>query len=133
MKFDEIMQLLNKQKERRKPRHIESRIQQECVRWFRMQYPTYMILSIPNGGSRNAMEAANMRKEGILAGAPDLLIIAERAVLFVEMKSPKGKQQMTQKEFQKNVERLGHIYKVCHSLMEFKFTVERWLKERYGL
>ena len=133
MKFDEFLKKVANEKVRRKPRHIESKIQQSCVLWFHVAYPNYVILSIPNGGSRNRMEAANMKREGLLAGAADLLIIAERAILFVEMKTEKGRQQETQKIFQQNVERLGHSYKICRSLSDFQMTVERWLKERYGL
>lgn len=112
---------------KRKPRHEESEIQQSCVRWFRYAYPQYIILSIPNGGSRNVIEAANLKKEGALAGASDLMIIAERKVLFVEMKTPKGRQQQTQKDFQRRVEVLGHRYVVCHSLDEFMREVNAWL------
>ncbi len=134
MRYDELKKLLALQpKPRRKPRHIEDDIQVACVQWFRLAYPQYVVLAIPNGGTRNAREAANMKRSGILAGAADLMIIAERAVLFIEMKSPKGKQQESQLRFQKNVERLGHTYKVCHSLKEFQLTVESWLKDRYGL
>lgn len=132
MKYDEFIKMMQTEKVRRKPRHIESEIQQSCVRWFRLAYPNYIILTIPNGGSRNRIEAANLKKEGALAGASDLLVIAERAVLFIEMKKPKGKQQESQIIFQRNVERLEHQYVICHSLQEFQMTVERWLKEKYG-
>lgn len=40
-------------------------------------------------------------------------------VVFVEMKTPKGTQQDTQKEFQRNVQRLGHEYHICRSLEDF--------------
>lgn len=133
MKYDEFLKMMEKQKVRRKPRHIESAIQQSCVAWFREAYPNYIILSIPNGGSRNALEAANLKREGALAGASDLIIIAEGAVLFIEMKSAKGKQSPYQIAFQKAVERLGHTYKVCHSKTEFQLTVEHWLKDKYGI
>lgn len=135
MKYDEFKKMMEKQymKKRRKPRHIESAIQIECVEWFRETYPNYIILSIPNGGSRNTLEAANLKREGALAGASDLVIIAEGAVLFIEMKSAKGKQTPYQIAFQKAVERLRHTYKVCHSKAEFQLTVEHWLKDRYGI
>ena len=37
--------------------NIESKIQQACVRWFRLQYPKYAgnLFSVPNGGYRNAV------------------------------------------------------------------------------
>ena len=133
MKYDEFLALQKKTEAPRRHRHIESSIQQACVLWFRAVYPNYIILSIPNGGSRNALEAANLKREGALAGASDLMVIAERAVLFIEMKKPKGKQQESQKVFQQNVERLGHKYVVCHSLQEFQLTIERFIKERYEI
>lgn len=132
MKYDEFKKMLEKEKVRRKPRHIESAIQQSCVAWFRAKFPLYVIFSVPNGGSRNSLEAANLKKEGALAGASDLVIVAERAILFVEMKSSKGRQQESQKDFQEKVERLGHQYSICHSLKEFQLTIERFIKSKYG-
>lgn len=129
MKIDEFKALQEKQKTRRKPRHIESIIQKDCVKWFRGTYDNYLILSIPNGGARSRIEAAILKGEGALAGASDLMVIAKRAVLFVEVKKDKGKQQESQKVFQANVERLGHTYCIIHSLQEFQLTIQRWLKE----
>ncbi len=133
MKYDELKKTLSLQaKSRRRPRHIEEDIQTACVNWFRLAYPTFVVLAIPNGGTRNAKEAANMKRAGVLAGAADLLVIGYGAVLFIEMKSAKGKQTELQKKFQKAVERLGHQYAVCHSLQEFQMTIERWIKSKYG-
>ena len=133
MKYDEFKKMMEKQKIRRKPRHLESAIQQDCVAWFREAYPNYIIFAVPNGGSRNSIEAANLKREGVLSGAADLIIIAQNAVLFIEMKAGKNTQQPSQIAFQKAVERLGHTYKVCHSKTEFQLTVERWLRDKYGL
>lgn len=52
MKFDELLKRCNTT--RRKPRHIESNIQQAVVKWFRMQYPRFIIAAVPNGGFRSA-------------------------------------------------------------------------------
>lgn len=133
MKYDEFKAMMARQKTRRRPRHIESAIQQQCVLWFRVNYPAYIIFAIPNGGSRNSIEAANIKREGALAGVADLCILAPQAVLFVEMKTEKGRQQETQKQFQANVERLGHEYKICRSLQDFQLTVEHWLKDRFSV
>ena len=112
---------------KRKRGHAESDIQQACVRWFRWEYPRYLCFAVPNGGSRNAVEGANMKKEGVLAGVSDLIVIADHKVLFVEMKTRKGRQQDTQKEFQHRVEVLGFRYVVCRSLDDFINAVRAWL------
>lgn len=114
---------------RRKPRHVESDIQQAAVSWFRYAYPRFLIFSVPNGGSRNVVEAANLKREGALAGVSDLIVVADRRVLFVEMKTPRGRQQDTQKTFQRRVEVLGHRYVVCRSLDDFMSAIKEWLGE----
>lgn len=111
----------------RKPRHIESCIQQDCVSWFRWQYSNYIIFAVPNGGSRNALESANMKKEGVMPGVSDLIVIANGKILFVEMKAGKNTQQQSQKDFQHKVEDLGFKYILCRSLEEFISAIEEWL------
>lgn len=126
MKFDELLKRCNTT--RRKPRHIESNIQQAVVKWFRMQYPRLIIAAVPNGGFRNAREAAIMQREGVLAGFADLIVIARRNVLFLEMKTTKGQQSDKQKEFQNKVSKLGFEYIVCRSFEQARLAIERWLK-----
>ena len=133
MKYDELKELLQKQKQRKRPRHEESEIQKSCVRWFRATYPRYLCFSVPNGGRRSALEGAILKGEGALAGVSDLIIVAYNAVLFIEIKNEKGKQSESQKRFQKQVEALGHEYKVCRSRQEFQLTVEHWLKCKYWM
>lgn len=108
---------------------MESQIQQAAVTWFRLQYPNLLIASVPNGGFRNVREAAIMRKEGVLAGFSDLVVIAERNVLFVEMKTPQGRLSHAQTLFKNKVKALGFDYVVCRSLEQFVQSVRHWLKE----
>lgn len=127
MNIIEFKTFISQHETRRKPRHIEESIQIVCVRWFREVFPQYVIFAVGNGGSRNKLEAANMKRAGILAGVSDLILVANKSILFIEMKTEKGKQTEYQKIFQKNVERLGFEYKICHSLQEFQKTVNTWL------
>lgn len=126
MKFDDFLK--QQQHTKRKPRHEESKIQQAVVRWFRLQYPKYIIAAVPNGGYRNSKEAVIMQREGILAGFSDLIIIAQRNVLFLEMKTQKGCQSEKQKEFQHKVTQLGFEYVICRSFEQSVLAIERWLK-----
>lgn len=124
---------INKEKQsHRQPRHIESKIQQGMVQWFRAQYPRYICAAVPNGGYRTPREAAIMRSEGVLAGFSDLIIIAQGNALFVEVKTAQGKQSPKQKVFQDAVERLGFQYSVCRSVDDFRMVVARWLRDKLG-
>lgn len=102
----------------------ESQLQSACVRWFRYQYPQCVIFAVPNGGSRNALEAKRLQQEGVLAGVSDLIILAPNQTLFIEMKHGKGKQTNKQKEFQKKIESLGFKYCVCNSFETFEQTIK---------
>ena len=133
MKYDEFLKKESQKKSRSKPRHIESHIQIQMVKWFRLQYPRYIIAAIPNGGQRSALEAKIMKGEGVLAGFSDLIVIAKGNVLFVEVKTKDGKQSAFQIKFQSDVERLGFQYSICRSLEDFIMTVEKWIKDKFSV
>lgn len=133
MKYDDFLKRQSASKQSRKPRHLESQIQRQMVQWFRLQYPKWIIAAIPNGGQRNALEAKIMKGEGVLAGFSDLIIIANKNVLFVEVKTKDGRQSELQKKFQTDVERLGFQYLICRSLQEFQMTIEKWLKTKFSV
>lgn len=127
MKFDDFLK--RSQLTKRKPRHIESEIQQSVVQWFRMKYPNYIIAAVPNGGFRNAREAAIMQREGVLAGFADLIIISKQHILFLELKTPIGVLSKKQKEFQKKVNNLGFQYVVCRSFDQAVMVIVSWIKK----
>ena len=127
MKFDDFLK--RSQLTKRKPRHIESEIQQSVVQWFRMKYPNYIIAAVPNGGFRNAREAAIMQREGVFAGFADLIIIAKQNILFLELKTPIGVLSKKQKEFQKKVNNLGFQYVVCRSFDQAVMVIVSWIKK----
>lgn len=133
MKYDEFKKMMSKMKPQQRHRHLEGDIQEACVNWFRYSFPNYIVFATPNGGTRNAREAVQLKREGVLAGVSDLIVVIENAVLFVELKTKHNKQQESQVAFQKAVERLGHTYVVCHSLQEFQLAVERFIKDKYGI
>lgn len=126
MKYDKLLELqTSASTHKRVMRHPESCLQRQIVRWFRLQYPQYLIAAIPNGGYRSAHEARIMKLEGVLAGFSDLIIITPRNILFVEVKTKDGRQSELQKVFQSNVQRLGYKYFICRSLDEFCAIVKK--------
>jgi hypothetical protein len=105
----------------------ESKLQQEIFNFYQNNYclkfhnPRGLIFSIPNGGTRNKLEAITMKATGLLAGASDLIVILPNGKLFfMELKIEKGIQSDKQKEFENRVSDLGFEYKIIRSLDEFK-------------
>lgn len=113
-------------------RNIESQTQQACVRYFRLQYPRYAgcFFSVPNGGRRDTVTGAILKAEGALSGVADLFLSVPNNVhhgLYVEMKTRKGRQQDSQKAFQKAVEAQGYRYEICRSLDDFIALIKDYL------
>lgn len=116
--------------------HEESRLQQQCVAWFRAQYPQYaMLLTHPiNEGYKNTRVSGAIHKaEGTVAGVSDLLLflpaVFEMPVmgLGIEFKTEKGTQSQQQKDFQKMFVAAGYEYVVVRSFEEFKSVITDWI------
>lgn len=114
----------------RKVQH-EARLQQACVRWYRLTHRDYPVLfHIPNGGRRNAREAAHFKAEGVVAGVPDLFLAAPRggyAGLFIEMKAGRNTESEQQKKVRALLEQAGYRCTICRSLDEFVQVVDGYL------
>lgn len=118
----------------------ESRIQIACIEWFDYAYPSLRLnlFAIPNGGKRSKFAGGIQKAEGMRSGVADLFLAVSKHHLlsdnikshglFIEMKTPKGTQKDTQKEFQKAVEAQGYKYVICRSFDEFKKEIESYLK-----
>lgn len=110
----------------------ESTLQKNCIAWFRMQYSylSKMIFAVPNGGRRNAREAAIMKAEGVTAGVADVLLLVSRNghnCLCIEFKTAKGRQTELQREWQKHAEFHGNKYIVVRSFEQFRSEVKDYL------
>lgn len=122
-------------KSRKRPSEEEHRIQCACVQWFRYQYPylRHNLFSVPNGGKRDKVTAAKLKAEGALAGVADLILLLPNrsyGALLIEMKTCKGRQADTQREWQQLIERDGYKYVVCRSLEDFIREIKYYLSDK---
>lgn len=134
MNFEKMLKLANSKKVRKKPDDEEHRIQSACVRAFRYKYPKlrHNLFSVPNGGRRDKVTGAKLKAEGALAGVSDLIFLKSNrfyGALLIEMKTPKGRQQETQKEWEREITADGYKYVVCRSVSEFMQEIEEYLKD----
>lgn len=133
--FDELVAKANATPTKAKPRHIESHIQRNCLKWFRLQYPKLglVLFAIPNGGARNKREAGILKAEGVTAGVADMILLTPSSgygSLCIEFKTEDGKQQQTQKEWQQAAETAGNKYVIVRSFDDFKGEISRYLQNR---
>ena len=135
MTFDELMAKNKAVKTRKRPSDEEHRIHCACVRWFSLQYPQLhgRLFAVPNGGRRDATTAAKLKAEGVVAGVADLILLKSNrdyGALLIEMKTLKGRQRDSQKQWQ-NIVCASNEYKyvVCRSFDDFQREVNDYLSK----
>ena len=103
----------------------EAKIQQEIFIWYSNNYCRLsqqnrgIIFAVPNGGTRNKMEAITLKATGLLAGVSDLIVIHKENVLFIEVKTEIGKQSKEQIDFENRIKENGFQYHIVKSLPDF--------------
>lgn len=104
------------------------------IRWCELQKGKYpelgLIFHVPNGGTRNKFEAANLKKQGVKAGVPDLFLPVVRGKyhgLFIELKYGKNKATEKQKEWIEKLNKQGYYAVVCTGFEEAKKVIQEYI------
>lgn len=120
------------QKKANKPKISESQLQASFFQWFRLQYPHryWQCFAIPNGGLRNKVVAAKLKREGCVSGVWDVLLLNNSSFdttkgLFIEFKVGYNKLTENQEKFRK--ENYYYDFAVCYTLEEAVKVVNDYL------
>lgn len=96
------------------------------------RYPELKWLHhVPNGGSRNRLEAVKLKQMGVKAGVSDLCLPYPKGIycgLYIEMKFGENRQQVSQKEFLKDMAEAGHFVATCYSAESAVKVIEEYCK-----
>ena len=116
----------------------ESQEQAKFVAWWRIagqrMAPNVVLASIPNGGARSAVTGARLKREGVVAGMPDLVLLCARCgrhALFVEMKTKRGRVSQSQRDLFPLLEAQGYGVAVCHGWEAAVKAVTAYLENRW--
>ncbi len=109
--------------------------EQACViqwaRFWERKYPELKYLfHVPNGGSRNAREAANLKAAGVVAGIPDLILPVRKegyGGLYIEMKVEPNKPTERQIDVMEALAGFGNKVAVCYGQEEAKREIAEYL------
>ena len=120
-----------------KPKHIQHEANEQkalfdWVAFARAQHPEIdLIYHIPNGGSRNKIEAANLKRQGVRPGVPDLCLPVARGVyhgLYIELKAGSNKPTKTQIKWIQALKTQGYAVEVCYGWEHAAKTIIDYLK-----
>lgn len=111
--------------------HLE---QVQLVSMVEAAYPreAAMLFAIPNGGDRNILVAAKLKKEGVRRGVPDMFLALPRGGwhgLFIEMKRRRGGVvSREQREYIEALNAAGYRACVCRGCDEAFEAIRDYLK-----
>lgn len=106
----------------------------EWARWNTKRYPALELLyHIPNGGSRNPIEAHNLKGQGVKPGVPDICLPVPShhyTALYIELKRRKGgRVSEEQKRWLFKLNRVGCKAVVAHGCDEARQVILEYLKQ----
>jgi hypothetical protein len=115
------------------PKKLEELHQKAFFQWLAYNYPGVFHLTwhTPNGGKRNAIEAAKFKQMGVKAGVPDVFMAIPYGVyhgLFIEFKAGKNKLTVDQSEMAIRLIEQGYRVEVCYSVEDAIEVVKSYFK-----
>jgi len=104
----------------------------EWAAWEQKRHPELQVLfHIPNGGSRNPIEARHLKEQGVKTGVPDIFLPVPKDGyhgLWIELKRRKGgRVSDAQKGFIQTMNRLGYMAVVCRGWEEARDNILDYL------
>lgn len=111
---------------------LEAQEQEAYFEWAQYIPDLKWAHAIPNGGRRDKIEAANLKRQGVKAGVSDIFIPVPRGKyhgLYIEMKVGKNKPSKEQKEFLCDMQNQGYAVALCYGCEEAIKVTEKYLKQ----
>lgn len=115
---------------------LEGKEQQWLFEWANdmsaLKWPELSLLyAIPNGGSRNKIEAAHLKQQGTKSGVPDVCLPVARGGyhgLYIELKRVKGNSaSANQKNWIAELRKQGYKAEVCKGFQKAADLIEEYM------
>lgn len=91
-----------------------------------------LLYHVPNGGSRNRIEAARLRAQGVKSGVPDLVLPVARVGwhgLYIELKRRKGgRLSEEQRRWLDDLQEQGYLALRCDGAQAAIQVIEEYLR-----
>lgn len=119
------------------PRRRQSKEHSEQTRFVmrvRAFHPEVLCFAVPNGASVSAAQRLRLVHEGMMAGAPDLMLFcAGLPTLAIEMKVDTGKASAEQLAVHEALHTRGVTVRICHGADEAYKAMMEWLNSKEGI
>jgi len=126
-------------------RHLEDDHQKALMQWARQVrlhgiVVADFLVAIPNGGNRNAKEAARLKAQGVKAGVSDLFLAFpanSTGGLWIELKAPRtatskaGKPSQAQLDWLDRMAQVGYAAQLCYGWEAARQAIQEYLACSY--
>lgn len=92
-----------------------------------------VAFAVPNGGKRLAREAVSFKRQGVVAGIPDMQIVFGGMVYFLELKIPGGRVSEDQAMQLSRLQMAGARVAVVHGFDQAVAQLRQWALLRPGV
>lgn len=102
-------------------RKSEAEEQSALFQWAQYVPELEHMYAVPNGGSRHPAEAANLKRQGVKSGVPDICLPLPKGSyhgLYIEMKVGRNKPSENQEEWLAYLSSVGYKAVVCYGFEE---------------
>jgi hypothetical protein len=111
----------------RRDLNAEARIQAAVVAYIRTVAPGVLVFHVANGGLRTPREAARLKWQGVVAGVPDLVIVAPGGrTRFLEIKTETGRLSKEQIDMFDRLAAFGTEPLVCRGIDDARRALAAW-------
>ena len=106
----------------------EHGIQAAIMRYLDMALPaSYRAFAVPNGGKRDKITGAILKREGVKAGVPDIVIVRNGGfVAFIEVKTQAGRLSNSQVDWRDWCGANSVPYAVVRSIGDVQAALLDW-------
>ena len=94
------------------------------------------LYHVPNGGKRDPVTGALLKKMGVKAGVPDLCLpvpVGKYHGLYIEMKCGKGRPSDEQRKWIAHLCEVGYCVHICYGFREAAKTILDYLGVKNGI
>lgn len=96
-------------------KHLESKIQSDIVHYLSKK-GIFFFAVLNELAGKNARAMGYAITMGLRSGVSDLVLLLPGRTIFVEVKTPSGRQSENQRRFQERVQELGCEYYIVRSV-----------------
>ena len=105
----------------------EDKIQAASFQWLHNTYPLLrnLFFAVPNGGTRNIVEAMKLKATGTIPGIPDTILLYAGTCIGFEFKAEKGVISDAQRKVHVTWMLNGYKVYIVRSFSEFQTIIKK--------